>query len=123
MPYCAHCGVQINEGYLCVECQEMVLRKNTLGRTTPTSSRYQPDPELFSSSRSSERPRKGIIAMAISIFSFILLWPLSIVGIYLGSKSLRDEGNNGYAKAGIIVGIISFIVNLIFVIFFYLFLF
>ncbi len=121
MPYCAHCGKEIKEGFLCVECQEIVIRKDYIRNNSqePESDRYQLDPSIFSSTRPSGKPRKGIAAMVLSIFSFFFLWPLSVVGVYLGRKSLREEGVNGYAKAGIIVGIISFIVNVIFVIFFY----
>jgi hypothetical protein len=117
MPYCAHCGKEIKEGFLCVECQQMVIQKDHLKKDPKESDRYQPDPVIFSSIRPYGKPGKGIAAMILSIFSFFILWPLSVVGIILGIVSLKNEGKNGFAIAGIIVGIISFIVNLIFVIF------
>jgi len=117
MPYCAHCGKEIKEGFLCVECQEMVIQKDHLKNDPQESDRYQPDPSFFSSTRPHEKPGKGIAAMVLSIVSFFILWPLSVVGIILGIVSLKKESKNGFAIVGIIVGIISFIVNLIFVIF------
>jgi hypothetical protein len=127
MPYCAHCGNEISEGYLCVACQKKLLSERKTAADSPKfgdvnaqkSTRYQPDPDMFPDySGPTQKPKKGIASMILAIIAFFTGILFSIIGIILGIVSYITENKNNYALAGIFIGIISMIYNIIILIFF-----